>query len=155
MDYRQAPLNAAETEPLGLLQLVINCKEFHSRLEKNLAEQVRLIRNELFHSRHFKVEDDDLKESIADMVKLLQSGQLANDSSAKQAVERLQKIEHVDLTFEDEVKLWREIIDKCKDNKGAILTFVTSYKDLGESLRPEIEQLKREVKEINGTACII
>ena len=37
----------------------------------------------------------------------------------------------------------------------AILKFVTSYKDLEESLRPEIEQLRREVKEIQGTACII
>ena len=43
MDYGQDPSNAAaaETEPLGLLQLVINCKAFHSRLEKNLAEKVR------------------------------------------------------------------------------------------------------------------
>ena len=43
MDFGQDPSNAAaaETEPLGLLQLVINCKEFHSRLDKHLAEKVR------------------------------------------------------------------------------------------------------------------
>ncbi|KAI0240090.1 hypothetical protein LSAT2_009191 [Lamellibrachia satsuma] len=99
MDFGQDPSNAAaaKTDPLGLLQLVINCKKFHhSRLEKHLAE----------------------------------------------------KIEHVALTIEGEVKLLKEIIVKCKDNKEAILKFVTSYKDLEESLRPEIEQLKREVKEI-------
>ena len=34
----------------------------------------------------------------------------------------------------------------------AILKFVTSYEDLEDSLRPEIDQLKREMKEVKGTA---
>ena len=56
-----------------------------------LCVQVRSIRNKkLFHSKHFKVED--LKECIADMVKLLQSGELASDSSAKEAVKGLQEV---------------------------------------------------------------
>ena len=35
------------------------------------------------------------------------------------------------------------------------MTFVTSYKDLEEPLGQEIEQLKQEMKELKGMACII
>ena len=59
----------------------------------SLFLQVTSIRNKkLFHSKDFTVEDDDLDEYITDMMNLLQSGELANDSSAQEAVRDLQKV---------------------------------------------------------------
>ncbi|KAI0211061.1 hypothetical protein LSAT2_004145, partial [Lamellibrachia satsuma] len=158
MKKGQVPSNAAETEPLGLLQLVINCKEFHSCLDKHLAEKVRLMRNKLLLSKHFTVKDDAMKDHIADMVKLLQSGELARDNSAKEAVERLLEIKDTELDITDadvlrkEKDLWKDCICKGNDNREAIEEFIKSNEDLLEGLRSQLDQLTTDVDQLKNRA---
>ncbi|KAI0217553.1 hypothetical protein LSAT2_030686, partial [Lamellibrachia satsuma] len=113
----------AKTDALGLLQLIINCKAFENKSLKEKASKMRNTRNELFHSNTFKISDEQMKVRISQMVKLLECVTLDDDTKAEDAIETLMKIERFDLgiseaeVFEIEVKVWKGIIDTCKENK--------------------------------------
>ncbi|KAK2156295.1 hypothetical protein NP493_1980g00017 [Ridgeia piscesae] len=64
----------ADTDPLGLLQLVVNCDLFDTFItfDRQPVRDVRTIRNDLFHSPDFRMSKSDLKSCIDTMIKLLE-----------------------------------------------------------------------------------
>ena len=60
-----------------------------------MSVQVKDIRNSLFHSSTFKVNDKTMKKMITQMVKLLEHGLLADDISAQNAVEDIEEVNHL------------------------------------------------------------
>ncbi|KAI0210427.1 hypothetical protein LSAT2_004832, partial [Lamellibrachia satsuma] len=113
----------AKTDVVGLLQLITNCKAFDDPSLKQQAYTVKNIRNELFRSNTFKVNDKNMKTMITQMIDLLEHKILADDITAQNAVEDIKEIQCFDLgnvaadMFSREDKIWREIIDKGEGNK--------------------------------------
>ena len=60
-----------------------------------MSVQVKNIRNELFYSNTFKVNDMSMKNMITQMIKLLQHGILADDITAQNAVEDIKEVYHL------------------------------------------------------------
>ncbi|KAI0231402.1 hypothetical protein LSAT2_018234 [Lamellibrachia satsuma] len=110
---------AADTDPIGLLQLVLNCQLFTSCISNRQSfDDVKEIRNKIFHSANLKLTNTEMKDHIKAMTTLLQDpAQLKNDSNAKAAVQQLQQIEALPLEANDsrviqsERTLWTQKIE--------------------------------------------
>ena len=60
-----------------------------------MSVQVKHIRNELFHSSSFKVNDRETTKMMKQMINLLQHGILADDLTAQNAVEDIEEVNHL------------------------------------------------------------
>ncbi|KAI0240751.1 hypothetical protein LSAT2_008470 [Lamellibrachia satsuma] len=132
---------AADTDPIGLLQLVLNCQLFTTCISNRQSfDDVKEIRNKMFHSANLKLTNTEMKDHIKAMTTLLEDpAQLKNDSNAKAAVQQLQQIEALPLEANDsrviqsERTLWTQKIEwisnqqsVAKEEVEEIMNYVTA-----------------------------
>ncbi|KAK2173623.1 hypothetical protein NP493_862g01003 [Ridgeia piscesae] len=165
--------SAAETDVVGLMQLVHTCGWFNSLVTNVKSfEKVKDIRNDVSHSVHLKVTDTQLGEYIKDMIVLLEdSKELQNDKKAQTAVKELRQIQDLPLEINDttvlqtekdnrEVELvqierdmWKTKLDEInkwepgvtKEEINHALDFISKQTDLSEIFKDDIELLKTKM----------
>ncbi|KAI0213941.1 hypothetical protein LSAT2_000973 [Lamellibrachia satsuma] len=119
---------AADTDPIGLLQLVLNCQLFTSCISNRQSfDDVKEIRNKMFHSANFKLTNTEMKDHFKTMTTLLEDPtQLNNDGNAKTAVQQLQQIEALPLEANDsrvlqsERTLWKHRIEWISNQQSVV-----------------------------------
>ncbi|KAI0230309.1 hypothetical protein LSAT2_019317, partial [Lamellibrachia satsuma] len=99
-----------DTDPAGILQLLINCKKYGPLLDIQKVKAVRDIRNACMHSSDFSVTTPDMKAHIQAMITLLLEPRVWAYQCAKDAVDDLRQIELLDLAVNDDKVLQYERI---------------------------------------------
>ena len=123
MNAQGSPSTAAQntgadkTDLSGILNVVINCKEFRKHLkEKKLAENVRTVRNDVMHCPTMSFSDADMKKMVDQVIALLEDEkELKHLSICKEKVKAIKSIR------DDELEL------KQKDEKVCIGTALENH----------------------------
>ncbi|XP_053390789.1 uncharacterized protein LOC128553639 [Mercenaria mercenaria] len=91
-------MTAEETDFNGIVSVILNHKNFSRRLSTNLTDKVNIFRQaqtvskEFRHSASLEVEDDELKNNIDILMKLLQEKEVAQYQEAQDAMQKLSEL---------------------------------------------------------------
>ncbi|KAI0210657.1 hypothetical protein LSAT2_004546 [Lamellibrachia satsuma] len=151
----------ADTDAIGLLQLVINCDLFDGCIiSRQRFKDVKDMRNKLFHAAVFKLDNNDLKARITEMIALLEDPVLLiNDVLAQAAVTKLRQIEVLPLDINDssvlaiERNMWKQELQSLKQQQSLtssqlnpVIQFVSQQEALNKYLKDNIHDLVQRLK---------
>ncbi|KAI0237227.1 hypothetical protein LSAT2_012302 [Lamellibrachia satsuma] len=162
---------AVDTDPIGLLQLVLNCQLFTSCISNRQSfDDVKEIRNKMFHSANFKLTNTDMKDHLKKITTMLEDPtQLKNDSNAKAAVQHLKQIKALPLEANDsrvlqsERAMWKQKIEWISNQQSVaheeveeIMNVVTDVfgREI-DSLKTLVDSLERRTAKTEGTLLFL
>ncbi|XP_032218245.2 uncharacterized protein LOC116601501 [Nematostella vectensis] len=137
-----ACVNAATTDPTGLLNLLYWCDVF--KVQQVLVDAVRITRNNCMHAPSQELQDVQVQDAFTSLKNFLQDPELQPDPIAQHALLKIQKLETDDMISFDEIelKVLKDLIySSKKDTDDKLNKLNKAQEETGQKL----DELRHEV----------
>ncbi|XP_070539446.1 uncharacterized protein [Ptychodera flava] len=163
---KAAVCTASETDSSALLNLMSNCKKFHSHIDKNKPGKVIQVRNKTMHSAQMEFTNHEMKDHIKVILDLVH--ELKNRPEAKQAAKTISKLRDGSFVITQEVEneilkdrfeeferrlgvLEEKLSSEMQEAIEKFQNFINGNSDLKEIFGTDLSSLENRVKDLEHT----